>query len=358
MRTRNNRSAKPLLLSSLFTAVGLLALVGCTSDTTAPEPPAPNPTAETPVVPEPEVTSAPETPLTADGIWPLTGVPTDEVADRPALILKVEGSVQARPQDGLEYADTVYEVVVEGGITRFIAVYDSEIPETVLPIRSGRSTDVGIVLPYGGVFGYSGSNEIVVGQFRNAGLQSLTFDAGNAGFRRVAGRPAPHNVAADPAMLLSQANATRVAPVAPNQRFAASAAESSIASGQPVSRLSARMSNIQTTNWDWNAAGGVFLRSDGATPSMTAAGEQMAATNVVLLSVPLITGEDGNPEMVTTGSGDAVFATDGRYIEGTWSKPSESAPFRFLDASGNEVLFAPGSTWYQLVPTNSTWTIN
>ena len=68
--------------------------------------------------------------------WPLTGVPADAVADRPALAVKIENSVDARPQTGLTAADMVWEQVVEGGITRFVAVYHSDLPPEIGPVRS------------------------------------------------------------------------------------------------------------------------------------------------------------------------------------------------------------------------------
>lgn len=345
-------------LTSILAAGSLLFLAGCSQQASPPAadpPPAANPT-QTPAetsTPTEEPTAQPA----GDLNWPLTGIPTNQIANRPALLLKVEGSAMARPQAGLEYADVVYEVVVEGGITRFVAIYDSLIPDMVLPIRSARGTDIAIVEPYYGVFGYSGSNASVLERIRESGIQSLTFDAGAAGFRRVAGRAAPHNVAADPDVLLGQANASRQVPVQGSQRFAADFAGSSIASGQPVSQISARMSNIQTTNWAWDEASGEFLRSDGAAPSMTAAGTQMSATNVILLSVPMTTVE-GLPEGILIGTGNAAFASGGRYIQGTWQKTADNQPFRFQDLAGNEVVFAPGTTWLQLVPTSSSWSIN
>src|SRR5690606_521307 len=94
------------------------------------------------LVSEPAVvgkTAAPDAvvPLT----WPLTGVSTAEVADRPAMNVKIENSAAARPQTGLGSADVVWEEMVEGGITRLVAVFHSQVPETLGPIRSLRPMD-------------------------------------------------------------------------------------------------------------------------------------------------------------------------------------------------------------------------
>ena len=358
-RTSRQKPLVPILVAGL-----LLPLAACSRNET---PPPIEETVAAPIEPDREYPPEPVEPTPTeppDKAWPLTGVPTYEIADRPALILKVENSNAARPQQGLEYADIVYEQVVEGGITRFVAVFDSQLPNTVYPVRSARGSDIGLVLPLGGVFGYSGANRRFVTQINNAGIQSLTYDNRNVGFSRISGRAAPHNIAADPNALLAQANSSRLAPAPAQQVFAATAEESSLVSGQPAEHIRASMSNNQTTNWAWNPVIGKYERSDGAAPSMTVSGGQIAATNVILLSVQMtivqgITDGAGTPvpEVILTGSGRAAFASGGKYLEGTWVKDSNTAPFQFLDSAGNEIKFAPGSTWVQLVPNTRSWSI-
>lgn len=124
------------LLAGLPLALALI-LTGCADGTTSVTVTEPEPVVTTEPAPEvttpaPEVTQpAGEEPDNYPARWPLTGVGTQEVADRPALLVKVENSNVARPQEGLENADVLYEVVVEGGITRYIAVYHSELPEQI-----------------------------------------------------------------------------------------------------------------------------------------------------------------------------------------------------------------------------------
>src|SRR6266851_3125524 len=91
-------------------------------------------------------------------VAPLTGLPdpTGQALSRPALSVKIENAPDSRPQTGLQNADVVYEQVVEDGITRFLAVYNSNIPPVVGPIRSGRIMDPDLLTPLGGIFVYSG----------------------------------------------------------------------------------------------------------------------------------------------------------------------------------------------------------
>ena len=95
--------------------------------------------------------------------WPLTGVAVEAPPQRPALAVKVENSVAARPQSGLNAADVVWEEVVEGGITRFVAVYHSNLPPDIGPIRSVRPMDAAIAGPLHGLFAFSGGGRTSCG---------------------------------------------------------------------------------------------------------------------------------------------------------------------------------------------------
>ena len=94
---------------------------------------------------------------------PLTGEapPKGVDLDRPAVAVKIENSPQARPQHGLENADLVFEEIVEGGITRFMAIYHCGVQQGRGPVRSARFDDPKIARPFTRVIAYSGSNGLV-----------------------------------------------------------------------------------------------------------------------------------------------------------------------------------------------------
>src|SRR3954447_25443220 len=106
-------------------------------------------------------------PVTDPHAWPLTGVPVDAVPSRPALAVKIENSIDARPQTGLNAADIVWEEVVEGGITRFVAVYHSTLPEEIGPVRSVRPMDPAVAAPLHGLLAFSGGVQAYVDAARN-----------------------------------------------------------------------------------------------------------------------------------------------------------------------------------------------
>jgi hypothetical protein len=294
-------------------------------------------------------------PEAAPGAWPLTGVDAAG-ADmaRPALAVKVENSVDARPQSGLNAADVMWEQVVEGGISRFVAVYHSTLPPAVGPVRSVRPMDPPIAAPLHGLLAFSGGQEPFIEATRAAGLQVLTPDAASAGFSRVGDRVAPHNTYVDPAALLGQADAEHQGP--PPAQFGFGAEPTAVSEGDPAASLDLELSAIAEPRLMWSAGDGAWLRSEGAAPAVEADGARVRTTNVVVLRVDVVdtafTDSAGTavPETVMVGEGEALVATGGHTVEAEWSKASVGEPVVLRLPGGAPVLLAPGSTWVELVP--------
>ena len=333
-----------------------LLLAGCSGD----EPKAPSDPVTTEVTPGATAAKvappAPAVPPT----WALTGVAASDIVNRPALAVKIENSREARPQTGLEQADVVWEEMVEGGVTRYIAVYHSQVPETVGPIRSVRPMDSNIIAPLRGLMVFSGGQPVFVQSVSAVGLQVISHDAGASGFYRSKDRRAPHNVYGTPATFLSQANADHSASPAPEFVFARDETQATAAVvGAPTSTVAVTMSTYSKPSWTWDAASGTFQRSESGAPAVSAAGARLAAKNVVVMSVAMYnTGTvdpagSPVPESEVVGSGAALVATGGKSIPATWSKASPGAPFVLTAADGTPVKLAPGQTWVELVPTTS-----
>jgi hypothetical protein len=333
-------------------ALVLAAVLGLTACSTGtPQTPAPV-TERADVGVDKVAPPAPVVPVT----WPLTGVPTTEVAARPALAVKIENPPQVRPQTGLEAADVVWEQVVEGGVTRFLAVYHSRLPEEVGPIRSVRPMDPAITAPLGGVIAFSGGQPRFVADLVAAGVQVISHDEADPGFHRLRGRAAPHNVFGDPAELVEQADDAHRAPPEPQFRIARRPdLATAVTAGSPATTVLLTMSTAAHPGWTWDPADGTWLRSESGAPATAASGARLAATNVVVLRVDLVDSGTRDPagavvpETLLVGTGAATVATGGRTLDATWSKESVRAPLE-LTVDGEPVLLAAGSTWVELVP--------
>lgn len=301
-------------------------------------------------------------PPAAAAVAPLTGVPVARVAARPALVVKIENSSAARPQTGLDRADLVVEELVEGGITRFAALFQSRSPAavgTVGPVRSLRDVDASIAGPTRGLLASSGAAGVVLRRLRAAPVQLLVpSDPASAYFRSRA-RAAPHNLYARTARLWAAADRSHRAPPADYLPWAADAADASTsgAGSRPASSVLLTFSRAAQPRWAYDARSRRWLRSEGGTPARVASGARLSAQNVVVLRVRTrdagYRDPVGNPvpETVFTGTGSAIVLTAGRQVAGRWSKPRPGAPLALTTASGAPLTVAPGTTWLELVPT-------
>jgi hypothetical protein len=289
--------------------------------------------------------------------WPLTGV-AGEVVERPALAVKVENTSVARPQSGLEQADVVWETIVEFDVSRFVAVFQSQVPETIGPVRSVRPMDTAIVSPLNGLLAFSGGQAGILAMVAASPVQALSHDAGVSGLARISTRSAPHNVYADPEVLWSQADADHQASPERQFGFARNAENATaVTQGTPATTLSFSLSTASKPSWTWN--GTVWERSEDGSPAMAASGVQLTAVNVVSIVAEHPGTEFGAqngaivPTYTLVGSGEATIATGGQTLAVTWKKDSETAPLRLYLADGTEALLAPGNTWVELVPAGS-----
>lgn len=349
-RRTGRRGLRARLLAAGAVTVAL-GLVGCTAP---PAPETPAPVTVTPTV-EPSRGTPPEpvVPL----VWPLTGVVTQEVAARPAVAVKVENTTVARPQTGLDQADVVWETIVEFDVSRFVAVFHSQVPAEVGPIRSVRPMDPAIAAPLHGLLVYSGGQGGILDLIHASGVQSISHDAGAAGLYRVRGRAAPHNVYGTVQTFIDAADANHAA--APPQQFAFALRPelaSAVVAGTPATTVAFNLSPAARPSWTWDGASGRWVRSEGSTPATVASGARISAVNVVSITAEHPNsgfGAQGGAAVPTynlVGEGDALVATNGRTIPGRWSKTAQDAPLQLFTADGKPLLLAPGNTWVELVP--------
>ena len=273
--------------------------------------------------------------------------PSGASLTRPALIIKIENTPDARPQSGLESADVVYETVVDGGITRFFSVFNSTMPETVGPIRSVRPVDSSLAQQLGGLFVFAGG--IAQEVERISAVPSLIplteTSAGDAMFRESA-RQAPHNLYGYPDGFLAYGGA----PVPPQALFSYLDA-GEVFAGEPVESFTVGLST--DTDYDpsytWEPTSRTWLRSVAGEASTMASGVQVAPTNVVIQ----FTTYDPEPGVfqamgITTGSGEVWVFTDGKLAKGTWTRNDPNLPATYTDAAGKPIKLAPGRTWVEL----------
>lgn len=290
--------------------------------------------------------------------WPLSGADAGDLTidelNRPAIAIKIENSGDARPQSNLYRADVVYEQYVEYGISRLVAVYHSDYPETVGPIRSMRPMDKNIAGPFEGPLVFSGAQDRFITDARNSGQKLLAEDIGSYGFFRVSTTRPPHNLHGTLADFAAQSGGL-VAPL-PQWDFAyPSAFATAQVEGEQVSVVDIYMSARAQPEWQWNDAQQLWLRFENTDPHLDASGAQITATNLVVLWVDVRyttrSGGSSVPETLLITDGNPGFVISGdKVTEIEWSKSSRTAAIEMVTADGEPVALMPGQTWVELVP--------
>ncbi len=282
-------------------------------------------------------------------VAPLTGLPdTDGSAQtRPVVSIKIDNdSSLARPQTGIDHADIVWDEVVEGQGTRFLAMFQSEQPDVVGPVRSVRLTDPLIVWPVGGVFAYSGGAKYAVDGISQAPVKRIDESAAGTAMFRDSSRSAPHNLYARPAQLFTMGGV----PVPPPALFDYAAAKA-VTPGTDVTSVHIAFSNQEfAPTYTWDAASGTWKRSTRAGPFVVKTGAQIAPRNVVVL--PVVYGGTGlgniGAEAQLVGRGPVKVFTNGHEIDGTWSRANKTDRIALLGADGKPILLTAGQTWVEL----------
>ncbi|HUR17671.1 MAG TPA: DUF3048 domain-containing protein [Acidimicrobiales bacterium] len=295
---------------------------------------------------------------------PLTGLilADGSIADRPAVVVKVDNSPTARPQAGLDKADVIIEEKVEGAITRFLAVFHSEDAELVGPVRSVRSTDAPLVSALGGVFAFAGGIPPFVALARSAPVTVITEQGNAQAFKLRADKRRPFKTYASTARLRALAG-THDNPPPRLFEFLASGEVFNPAGAVPATHATVIFGGLTKSDWDYDAAAGQWRRSTNGTPHLVEGGSQLAFTNVIVQRTAYRgtrftdASRSKVDEAVVVGSGDAVILSAGRQVAAKWSKPSATAVTTYTDGTGAPIRLTPGRTWISLPPTAAAITV-
>lgn len=359
-------------------ALLLLTLVGSACGGGATSSPTPSPTVAATLSVNPprtataEPTEAPTpAPAPAPVLWPLTGLVADdpEKVRRRPLNVRLPNDRSARPHVGLARADLVFEMIVEGGITRYAAIYHSQDVGGVGPVRSYRFSDLHLTQMLRGALVASGATveevDAATRSIEAGNMISVDAQRGYGFYYRVPGRPGPNDLFADLTAARQAVNdaggkdPVEVPPLAFFPPGGREPASGGIATTVPASSVVIPFNDPATFTWD--AGPGAYRRSQGGlmtadTAPGGAATEPLAIANVVVMWTDIWEtgvvqdrfGSLGLDYRTTDGGRAAVFR-DGLRVDGTWKRDSVLDMFTFYDQGGEQILLAPGQTWMHFV---------
>lgn len=277
--------------------------------------------------------------------------------DYEPVMAVIENSPAARPQTGLQTADVVYEVMVEGSTTRFVSVFSDKVPEEILPVRSGRAPFLYIQQEWDGLFmhfgasGHGATNPPDYTFFGNKLYKDIKIDldglTGNKDgvFKRVNTAPAPHNVMGNPLLAQKQYN---YKPKPLDWKFDAAV----FYPGESVTSINLPFttSNNSYVSYTYDFDKGVYLRSMSGVPFMAAETKAQLQVKNVIVQYTSYSIKSVYKDWDMVGTGRADFYIGGMYVQGSWTKDSPTAQTMYKDAMGNPIVLKPGNTWIHIHP--------
>ncbi|MGB4767810.1 MAG: DUF3048 domain-containing protein [Candidatus Saccharimonas sp.] len=283
---------------------------------------------------------------------PLTGIKVaDEAATRqPVTAIMIENSPDARPHSGLRQAGVVYEAIAEGGITRFLAVYQEAKPQLIGPVRSLRMYYLDWAAPYNASIAHIGGSAAALAEVRNGSYRDIDQFFNASTYWRASDRYAPHNVYTS----FEKLDALNAAKGYKESTFTGfTRGDGKLSQTPDATTVNIDFSSqLYNTQYTYDASSNTYKRSIGGGASLDREEGQLAPNVVVALRVNMThVMEDGYRESIqTTGTGDATVFQNGTAIPATWSKASRTAQLEILDTAGKPIALNRGQTWIAAVP--------
>jgi hypothetical protein len=277
---------------------------------------------------------------------------------RPYAVMIDNAGPRVLPQGGLNLAQIVYEVIVEGGETRFMPVFWDQEPSMIGPVRSSRHYFLDYSMEHDAIYVHIGWSPMAQSDIPRFGINNINGAAGV--FWDITDDP--YNWQDSYTSMEKVKNyvekvgfktTTEKQPV-----FLYSDQPVLLENGEKAEKINLKYSWVMSASYKYDAEKGVYFRFRKDEPHMERVSEeQLFAKNIIIQLVRNYSIKDdyaGRQEVNTVGSGSGYYITNGKYIEITWSKASRTEKTEYLDKEGNKILLNPGQTWIQIFPTNGS----
>lgn len=296
---------------------------------------------------------------------PLTGkeIPPELWLNRPKRVLafKIDNNLNARPQSGLQEADSVFEILVEGGMTRFLAFFLDNTSKYLGPVRSARPTDPTVIRPYDGTLVVSGATAGLIPSIIELGVPVLEEVSAPAMFR-IGSRKAPHNLYADTELVreIIDSKGFKFLQPGPQPLYSFGLNQNNWSEG--ANKITIQYSEFTTVIWKINgdrysrfiidgysseneAVAHNFISQDGNYTDI------LSSETIVVIQGALYKDTATTlPSILTVGIGDLFIFNDGKYVQGTWRRTDISDSFEFFDINQEPIEVPPSSQWIHVVP--------
>ncbi len=296
---------------------------------------------------------------------PLTGLYEDnDLTEKRPFVVMLDNQYLARPQAALSEADIVYEILAEGLITRYMAVFYGEYPEHIGPVRSARPYFIEKASEYDPYYVHVGGSMQALSDIRKFQMADIDGLVSGA-FWRENHKKIPHNMyTSSDAMLkdakrLGYTNTVAVSFLPFNTSFTVidgkDAKEITFVYKEPVKSDSIGY----YTSYKYNDETHLYSRyTNGEAHVDENTKDQLTCTNILVqYAKTTVLDKEGRLDVDLITSGNGKYYTAGKVIEVTWSKKSVESMTEFFDMQGNPIKLNPGVTWFQIMQIGKEETI-
>jgi hypothetical protein len=280
---------------------------------------------------------------------PYTGEEVDEATFKKIPFMAIiENSQGARPQSGLSEADIVYETMAEGGIPRFIALFQKNSPEEIGPIRSARPYFISISEEYNLPFAHCGGSEEALSYIQNNNLMSINEMKYENYFWRDKSRQAPHNLYTASSKLRKLIS-TKVYGKINNPWLKFNATYWNRVELPKATNINLKLNANYSTQYSFKN-GSYYKSMDNAISTDRANNETIAVKNIVIQISDIKLQADGSHiDINLIGEGDGYVISSGKYTKLHWSKTDINSQTLLKDDSGNDICLSEGKTWWHIL---------
>lgn len=283
----------------------------------------------------------------------LTGLQVDpSINTRPVTGVMIENSEDARPQSGMDQAGVVFEAIAEGGITRFLTLYQDGTPDYLGPVRSLRPYYLQWCMGFDCAIAHAGGSPEALADVKAWGAKDLDQFANSGAYWRIDSRYAPHNLYSSMAKLneLETAKGFGSASFTPLTRKKDAPSKTPTASSIDFNISS----YVFNPHFDYDATTNSYKRSQNGAPHMVVNGAgaevQLQPKVVVVLITSYGIASDHHSEYGVIGSGEAYVFQDGVMTKGTWHKDDTKTSLSLTNETGQPLGLNAGQTWFTALP--------
>lgn len=293
----------------------------------------------------------------------LSGLPVDPNLNKiPVTAVMIENSIDARPQSGLSAAMVVFEAVAEGGVTRFMGLFQDTSPSSVGPIRSARPYYVAWSMGFDAGYAHVGGSPDALSDIAAWNVRDLNQFYNGSYYTRVTTRQAPHNVYTS----ISELNQLEDKKGYTSSTFTSWTRKTAAPLKMPTeTNISMNLSGpVYNPAYAYNSSLNCYQRSEGGAPQIDANNNQQICPKVVIaIVVPETQGAlDASGAYYSdynfVGTNTAYVFQDGGLTQGSWTKSSNSSQILFTTSNNKPLALDPGQVWVTAITGSSELTYN